>query len=414
MTDSKSEWYNLYASRMKNLSSSQIRDLLKLLDDPNIVSFAGGVPNPEVFPLPEMQEAMQELFADQKQFVAALQYFNTEGYKPLREWLCDYMGKLGVKVSIDNILITSGSQQALDYLSKLFISENDAILLDYPTYLGALQAFGSYEASYLRLFDENGDVVSKSQILADNPDAKIKFAYLSSDFSNPAGKTISRSQRDDLISLADSLNCAIIEDGAYQELRYEGQAIPPILALEYALKGDIEACKTIYCGSFSKTVTPGLRIGWVVANSKVIQDIGILKQSSDLHTAPLNQMLMYKYISKSFDKQVEKVKTLYSGNRDLMLASLQKYMPSWVKWDAPEGGMFVWLSLPEHIDSSELLYRSLETCGVAFVPGQAFFADGTGQNNLRLSYSLLNPQKMEEGIQQFAALLIKEYSPTCV
>ena len=392
----------LYATRTSRMKASEIRELLKLLGQPGIISFAGGIPDPDLFPADAFAKAFQNALGPEKQ-AQALQYSISEGYAPLREWLADHMRGIGVECDVDNILITSGSQQALDYLGKLFLSPGDTALVGWPTYLGAINAFDAYEPRFDRLDPQGNRGAAEYRGAAG--DGAVKFAYLSPDFSNPTGETVDLRGREALLDQAEELDCAIIEDGAYQALRYDGEAIPSILALELARKGTIEACRTIYCGSFSKTLSPGLRMGWVVAAKPIISQMVLLKQAADLHSATINQMAVHYVAETCFDTHIPKVRAAYQARRDAMLAALEQHMPDGVQWTRPEGGMFVWLTLPSDIDGAILLERALETEKVAFVPGRAFFPDGSGANTIRLSFSNSNEDTIREGIRRLGVVL---------
>jgi hypothetical protein len=386
------------------MRASEIRELLKLLERPDIISFAGGIPDPALFPDVAFKDAYAEIFSG-PQVNAALQYSVSEGYKPLREWLVGEMAKIGIACGVDNVFITSGSQQALDYLGKLFLSPKDTALVTWPTYLGALQAFNAYEPSYDQLTPNGNRTPDAYRETAAKNGGAVKFAYLSADFSNPTGETVDRQGREKVLDLADELDIAVIEDGAYQSLRYNGEPIPPLLAIEIARKGGIENTRTIYSGSFSKTLAPGLRVGFVVANMSVIRKLVLMKQAADLHSSTINQIAIATVAERIFDAQVAKIKAAYSARRDAMLAALAKYMPASTSWTKPEGGMFIWVTLPAGLDGAELLARSIETEKVAFVPGQAFFADRSGANTLRLSFSCANEAMIEEGIQRLGRLI---------
>ena len=392
----------LYATRTPRMKASEIRELLKLLGQPGIISFAGGIPDPDLFPADAFAEAFQNALGPEKQ-AQALQYSISEGYAPLREWLADHMRGIGVECDVDNILVTSGSQQALDYLGKLFLSPGDTALVGWPTYLGAINAFDAYEPRFDRLDPQVNRGAAEYRDAAG--DGAVKFAYLSPDFSNPTGETVDLRGREALLDRAEELDCAIIEDGAYQALRYDGEAIPSILALELARKGTIEACRTIYCGSFSKTLSPGLRMGWVVAAKPIISQMVLLKQAADLHSATINQMAVHYVAETCFDTHIPKVRAAYQARRDAMLVALEQHMPDGVQWTRPEGGMFVWLTLPSDIDGAILLERALETEKVAFVPGRAFFPDGSGANTIRLSFSNSNEDAIREGIRRLGVVL---------
>jgi DNA-binding transcriptional MocR family regulator len=318
------------------------------------------------------------------------------------------MGKLGIPCKAENVFIVSGSQQGLDYLGKLFLSPKDTALVTWPTYLGALQAFNAYEPTYDRLNLAGNRTPDAYRATAAEAGGRVKFAYLSADFCNPTGETVDRAGREKLLDLAEELDIPVIEDAAYQSLRYDGEAVPPILALEIARKGDIEAARTLYCGSFSKTLAPGLRVGYIVAASPVIRKLVLMKQAADLHSSTINQMAIAHVAERGFDAQVAKVRAAYSHRRDVMLAALGKYMPDGVHWTKPEGGMFIWVTLPAGMDGAALLARSIETEKVAFVPGQAFHADGSGANTLRLSFSCADDATIEEGISRLGRLLMTE------
>ncbi len=393
---------HLYATRASRMKASEIRELLKLLGQPGIISFAGGIPDPDLFPAEAFAQAFQSALAPEHQ-AQALQYSVSEGYAPLRAWLADHMRGIGVDCDTDNILITSGSQQALDYLGKLFLSPGDTALVGWPTYLGALNAFDAYEPRFDRLEpDGNRGATEYRDAAGGSP---IKFAYLSADFANPTGETVDLRGREALLDLADDLDCAVIEDGAYQALRYDGDPIPPILALEIARKGSIEACRTIYCGSFSKTLSPGLRVGWVVAAKPVISQLVLLKQAADLHSSTINQMAVDRVARDCFGTHIPKLRRAYAARRDAMLEALAEHMPDGVDWTRPEGGMFVWVTLPKGVNGADLLARALETVKLAFVPGRAFYPDDTGANTIRLSFSNSDEATIREGIRRLGEVL---------
>ncbi|MFG6056693.1 PLP-dependent aminotransferase family protein [Brucella abortus] len=399
------DWENVFATRSKRMRASEIRELLKLLERPDIISFAGGIPDPALFPHDEFQAAYKDILGG-PEANAALQYSISEGYKPLRTWLVGELAKIGIPCTEDNVFITSGSQQALDYLGKLFLSPGDTALVTAPTYLGALQAFNAYEPNYDTLALKGNRTPQSYAQTAQKAGGQVKFAYLSADFSNPTGETVDRAGREKLLAHADELDIPVIEDAAYQYLRYNGDAIPPILALDIARKGgDIEKTRTIYCGSFSKTLAPGLRVGYVVASKTVIRKLVLMKQAADLHSSTINQIAIQHVAVHGFDAQVAKLHGVYKHRRDRMLEALAKYMPEGVHWTKPEGGMFVWVTLPEGMDGASLLAASIDSKKVAFVPGKAFFADGTGANTLRLSYSCANDEMIDEGIKRLGRLI---------
>jgi DNA-binding transcriptional MocR family regulator len=396
------EWEPQYADRAENMRASEIRELLKLLDLPGIVSFAGGIPDPALFPIADAKAAYGEVLGEGGG--AALQYSVSEGYLPLRQWIVRHMGRLGVACSEDNIVITSGSQQGLEFLGRLLLSPGDTALAMAPTYLGALQAFSAYQPRYDELRPDNGNRTPSSYAdAAAAAGGRVKFAYGVPDFANPTGETLSRAARERLLDLATELDIPVIEDSAYSALRFEGEAIPPIQALDVARCGSIDAARTIYCGTFSKTMSPGLRVGWIVAGKPLIRRLVLVKQASDLNSSNVNQMVMHKLVETAYEEQVTAARAHYRRRRDAMLAALAEYMPAGTTWTEPQGGLFVWVRLPEGCDGAALLERAVKEARVAFVPGGAFFFDGRGRNTMRLSYSLPNEETIREGIRRLAA-----------
>ncbi len=396
---------NLLASRSSRMKASEIRELLKLLDQPDIISFAGGIPDPSLFPAEAIGDAYQAVLGG-AEAGTALQYQVSEGFLPLRKWLAGYMGKLGVACDEGNIFITSGSQQALDYLGKLFLSPGDTALVTWPTYLGALQAFNAYEPRYDRLNTAGGNMTPEAyRAAAAANGGKVKFAYLVPDFANPTGNTLDARQREAVLDLAGELDIAVVEDAAYRALRYDGEAVPPILSLDCARSGGIDNARTLYCGSFSKILSPGMRVGWVCAPRHVVEKLVLMKQASDLHSPSINQMVMHRVAETIFDGQVEKLIGAYRRRRDALIGALEASMPKGISWSRPDGGMFVWLTLPEGSDATDLLARSVQEARVAFVPGNAFYADGTGRNTLRMSFTLADDRAVNEGVPRLAKLL---------
>lgn len=398
------DWHSIFATRMDRMKASEIRELLKLLDQPDIISFAGGIPDPALFPTDAFRDAMTNALSPERQ-ATALQYSVSEGYGPLRDWIASQMDAIGVPCDRDNILITSGSQQALDYLGKLMLSPGDTALVGWPTYLGALGAFNAYEPQFDRLDPGSNRTAEDYAEAAARNGGRVKFAYASVDFANPTGRTLDLAARESILALADTLDIAVIEDAAYQALRYDGYPIPPMLALEVARKGSIEECRTLYCGSFSKTLAPGLRLGWVCGAKDVIGRLVLMKQAADLHTATLNQMAVAEVAASGFDAHTAKLRTTYAARRDAMLAALETHMPEGITWTRPEGGMFIWLTLPRGMDGAALLDKAVRDHKVAFVPGRAFFADRSGANSLRLSFSLADDAQIADGIARLGAAI---------
>ena len=397
------DWEKIFATRSARMRASEIRELLKLLEQPDIISFAGGIPDPALFPAEDFKAAYADIMTG-PQVGSALQYSVSEGYLPLREWLRGEMNKIGIECGTENIFIVSGSQQGLDYLGKLFLSPNDTALVTWPTYLGALQAFNAYEPNYDQLTLNGNRTPDSYRQMAESKGGRAKFAYLSVDFANPTGETVDFEGRKKVLALAEELDIAVIEDAAYQSLRFDGTPVPPILSLEIAQKGGIDETRTIYCGSFSKTLAPGLRVGWIVANSAVIRKLVLMKQAADLHSSSINQMAIEHVAKRGFDAQVAKIKAAYSARRDAMLSALARYMPEGTTWTKPEGGMFIWLTLPEHIDSTKLLEKAIAQ-NVAFVPGAPFYCANPDLSTLRLSFATVGDDKIREGIGRLARAL---------
>ncbi len=388
-------WDRHYAGRAGRITASEIRELLKLLDRPGIISFAGGIPDASLFPVEAVAASFRRILETPATAGVALQYAVSEGYLPLREWLVGHMGRLGVTCGPEQILITNGSQQALDFLGKLFVAPGDRVLAARPTYLGALQAFSTYEAEFGAFPGLGGE-----------PDAAEhgKLAYVMPDFANPSGRTLSLAERRAVLRMATAADLPVIEDAAYEQLYFDAEPLPSLLALDSADKG-VDRGRVIFCGTFSKTVVPGLRIGWIVAPRPVIEKLVLIKQASDLHTSALNQMAMLDIASAIVPGHTEVIRAAYRQRRDAMLAALEASMPAGVTWTRPAGGMFIWLTLPASVDTGRLLERSIETCGVAFVPGAAFFPDRSGRNTLRLSYSLNTPTEIADGISRLADVI---------
>jgi DNA-binding transcriptional MocR family regulator len=396
-----------YAKRAEGMKASEIRELLKVLNRPGIISFGGGIPDPALFPAEEAKVAYSAILSDPARMVAGLQYSVSEGYEPLRQWIAAHMGTLGIPCRPDNIVITSGSQQALEFLGKLFLTEGDTALVEAPTYLGALQAFSAYAPRYDTLTPENGNRTPASyRDAAAANGGTVKYLYVVPDFANPTGETLTKAARERLLDLAQELDAPILEDTAYAALRFEGEPVAPIQAIDVARNGgDIDRSRVIYCGTFSKTLTPGLRVGWVCAADPIVRRLVLIKQASDLNTSNINQMVMHHLAVNTYDRQVAMARTLYSSRRTAMLRALEKYMPPGVTWTKPEGGLFVWVTLPPHFVGKTLLTRAVEEYNIAFVPGSAFYTEGRGQNTIRLSYSLPTEDKIDEGIKRLGQLL---------
>ena len=411
-------WSDRFAARTEGLTSSMIRELLKYTQDPEVISFAGGMPAPQLFPVPEVAAACRKVLAEQGSL--ALQYSATEGYLPLREMLVRHMERYGIRVTPANVLITSGSQQALDLIGKLLINPGDRILVEAPTYLGALQAFHSYEARYLTVpLDGEG---LRVDLLEEELRAGPKFLYVLPNFHNPAGTTLPEERRNRVVELASHYGVPILEDDPYGQLRYDGEHQPPLVEIDSDYHGAREGKAAaggrfrggvIYLSSLSKTLAPGLRIAWVVAPTDVIGRLVQIKQGADLHTSTFNQMVAYEVARGGFlDQHVKILRDFYRLRRTAMLDALQKFMPAGVEWTRPQGGLFLWLTLPEgdplKVGAASILQEAVKS-KVVFVPGSAFYpgpsADGKGERSMRLNFSYCTPELIEVGVRRLSEVV---------
>jgi 2-aminoadipate transaminase len=389
-----------FAARMALMKASEIREILKITQRPEVISFAGGLPAPEVFPVEEMKQvAMQVL---QEEGSLALQYSTTEGHDPLRRQIAGRMNsRFHTDVAAENILVTAGSQQALDFCGKLFLNEGDAVLCESPTYLAAITAFRAYQPRFISVpTDEDGMIDSElEKILATAPN--VKFIYVIPDFQNPTGRTWPAARRRRLYELAVQYDIPVVEDNPYGELRFEGEPVPCVKSLDQ--KGLV-----IHVSTFSKTFCPGLRIGWITAAPSIFEKFVLIKQGADLHTSSISQRELSKYLEMyDYDANIAKITGVYRKRRDAMIEAMDTYLPDGVSHTNPQGGLFLWVELPPHIESVKLLKRCLKH-NVAFVPGDSFFPDRTVTNTMRLNYSNMPEERIVEGIKRLAAA-IKDY-----
>lgn len=386
-----------FADRMSHVKKSFIREILKVTQNPDVISFAGGLPNPSSFPVEEISEATQKVLLEDGRNV--LQYSTTEGYLPLRRMIADrYAKRFGLKISPDEILITNGSQQALDLISKVFLNKGDAVLIERPGYLGAIQALSFYEPEFhtVALGDDGVDLKSLEGSLKNH---HPKFFYTVPNFQNPSGLTYSLENRKKVAELLKRNNTILIEDDPYGELRFIGEDMPPMKTF----LGE----NGILLGSFSKIVSPGMRLGWLCANPEIMEKIIIAKQASDLHTNYFSQRVVCQYLTDcDLDAHICKIKEMYRAQRNCMVEMVKRYFPAEVKYTQPQGGMFMWVTLPQGMSSLEL-FEFVANENVAFVPGDPFYVDKTNTNTLRLNYTNSNETEIEEGIKRLGKAIEK-------
>lgn len=398
-------WEHRYAQRTQRMGSSVIRELLKWTQRPDVISFAGGMPAPDVFPVEAFREACNRVLTDLG--AESLQYGPTEGYRPLREQIARHAARYGICVTEENILITSGSQQALDLVGRIFINPGDRILVESPTYLGALQAWNAYGAEYVPVpLDDYG---MRTDALEEALRFGPKFIYVLPNFQNPTGVTLSTERRNQLIELADRYGVPIIEDDPYGQLRYEGEHLPSVVSLDDRYRGNDQTCyhgNVIYLSTFSKILSPGIRLAWVIASPSVIRKLVQAKQGADLQSSTFIQIVAHEVSKGGFlDRHIKVIRKCYWERRDVMLAAMDRSFPPEVDWTHPEGGLFLWGTLPEGMDTTELLKTAVEREKVAFVPGTSFFACGGGENTMRLNFSNAKPEAIQEGIARLGRVL---------
>ena len=382
--------------RAQGLTSSAIREILKVTERPEVISFAGGLPSPTTFPIERIRSACTKVLDEAPQ--ASLQYGPTEGYKPLREWVAKRLSRNGASIRASQVLITTGSQQALDLLGKVLIDEGSKVLVETPSYLGALQAFSLFQPAYSSMqTDEEGivtDALTPEQL------AGARFMYCLPNFQNPTGRRMPLERRKALLGKAIAAGVPVVEDDPYGALSYSGEELPSLLSLAPE--------HVIYMGSFSKVLVPGLRLGYVVAPEELLGKLVQAKQAADLHTPSFTQRIVHEAIQDGFlDQHIPEIRTLYARQCELMLAALEQHFPDTVRWTRPQGGMFIWVTLPEGVDSAALLAKAIEQ-NVAFVPGAPFYANNPQANTLRLSFVTVPAEKIEIGMQVLGTLLKAE------
>jgi 2-aminoadipate transaminase len=376
---------------------SFVREILKVTEKPEIISFAGGLPNPRCFPVREVSDATQKVLSESGE--AALQYSTTEGYLPLREMIARRYARRGLNVKPSEILIVNGSQQGLDLLGKIFLNKGDGVVLERPTYLAAIQSFGLFEPEFHSIpLEEDGiNPDALKNVLAGNASKKakaIKLFYSVPNFQNPTGITYSEEKLREVAETMAGKGTVFIEDNPYGELRFMGKDRPSMRSF----LGD----DAVLLGSFSKIVSPGMRLGWVCSSEDIMEKLIVAKQASDLHSNYLSQRIVHQYLlDNDIDQHISEIRKIYGEQRDCMVQTMQEQFPENVSFTRPEGGMFIWVTLPEEMSSIDLFHRAIKE-KVAFVPGQAFYADGGGRNTMRLNYSNCDRERIVEGITRLA------------
>jgi 2-aminoadipate transaminase len=378
------------AKRVQNVRRSFVREILKAAAKPEVISFAGGLPNPNFIPVSEIAEAVQVTLATQG--AAALQYCATEGHPPLRQWIADQYGAAGLAVTPEQILITTGSQQGLDLLAKVLIDPGDRVIVEDPTYIAALQAFGMFEPAFAPVpVDADG---VDAQKFRREIDAGAKMFYCMPNFQNPSGISYSAARRAEVVEILRNSSTVMVEDDPYGQLRFSGTPLPPIAC---GLPG-----QSVLLGSFSKIIAPGMRLGWICAPMELMEKLIIAKQAVDLHSENLGQWVIDRLVrSANFEPHLAAIRNAYGRQCRAMIDAIKKYFPADVRCTRPDGGMFLWLTLPRNVLAIDLFERAIQK-GVAFVPGPAFFACGGGENTMRLNFSNCDEPKIVEGISRLA------------
>lgn len=388
-----------FAKRMSAIKASEIREILKVTAQEDVISFAGGLPAPELFPIDEINEISRIVL--EKEGAKALQYTTTEGYVPLREWIAGRMNeRLGTRFDRDNILITHGSQQGLDLSGKVFLDEGDTVLCESPTYLAAISAFRAYGCSFIEIPTDGKGMVT--EVLEDvlRRTGNVKLIYVIPTFQNPTGKTWSLERRRELAELSSKYGVAVVEDNPYGELRYEGEPLPSVKSFDTA--GNV-----LCTGSFSKIFCPGLRIGWIAGEKDIIRKYVLVKQGTDLQCNTIAQMIIAGYLQRyDIDVHIRKIVEVYKRRRDVAVRCIERYFPDQIKFTRPQGGLFTWIELPEGISAREILNECLEK-KIAFVPGDSFFPNKNKGNTLRINYSNMPEDKIEGGLKVLGEIVRK-------
>lgn len=383
-----------FATRMERMQASEIRELLKLTAQPDIISFAGGLPAPELFPVEEIAKVSHDLVL--KEGRQLLQYATTEGRPSLRAKIAKRMAdKYHTNVDPDDILITTGSQQCLDFAGKLFLDPGDVVLCESPSYLGALNAFNAYQPKFVEVPTDNGGLIPEELDKILETTTNCKFIYVIPDFQNPTGRTWSMERRQKFMEVVNKHNLPVLEDNPYGELRYEGTILPSLKSLD--TKGLV-----MFLGTFSKIFCPGLRLGWIAAEHSLLTEFVKIKQSADLHTSNFDQGVADAYMDQyDLDEHVKEIVALYKHRRDLILESMEKFFPEGTEWTHPEGGLFLWLTFPEGVSARKVFTKCIEM-KVAGVIGDAFYPNEKTDRSMRINYSNMPDDRIVEGIQRMA------------
>lgn len=390
---------NKFAKRAHFVKSSETREILKVTERPEVISFAGGLPAPELFPLKALKDVCNAVLNEEG--AASLQYSTTEGYVPLREAINRRMKAVGINATVENVLITSGSQQAIDLTGKLFIDEEDTIICESPTYLAAINTFKTYNANFVEVaMDDDGMVMEElEEKLQKHPNTK--FIYTIPDFQNPTGRTLKLDRRKRMIELANQYDVLIVEDNPYGAIRFAGEELPPVKQF------DTEG-RVIYLSTFSKIFTPGLRLGWICADQAFIDKYVAFKQTADLHTDSFAQRITAKYMELyDMEEHINQIKAVYKERCAAMLSCVETFFPKNLSYSKPEGGLFIWVELPEDIDSTHIFTECLKN-NVACVPGTPFFPNGTKKSTFRLNFSNMSKEKIIEGMKRIGEVLNRE------
>jgi len=393
-------WNTLYSSRINSMGHSDVVGILKLAERPDVISFAGGLPDPETFLLEEIKETYEEVVAEKGH--TAMNYGPTAGITPLREWLTDYMTKSGRDSRVEECLVTTGAIAAFDLICKVFLDPGDVVIVGEPSYVAALHVIKSYQGRCAGVpLDDEGiqpDMLKSKLEDLQRQSLHPKFIYLVPSFQNPTGITLSETRRKKIIELSITYNVPVIEDAAYHDLRFEGIA-PPLLA-------SLCAENIIHINTFSKIFTPGVRLGWVMAPQKLIETLTLAKQGQDQCSTTIGQYIVLVFASKNLiEQQTSKAINIYRRKRDTMLSALAKYFPQSANWTEPQGGFYMWVTVPKEIDTEALLSQAIKDASVAYVAGPAFYHNRSGKNHMRLCYSYVPESKIEEGIRRISHVL---------